>query len=763
MLCEQCSLLPLFTSPTPNLTVPKSKISPHHPSFSALDAAAKSGCPACVVFRRAVLDTYSYAHAKRPPYITEQEEDEEKAQLKAETTTERNAEKFQRHLDTQTKDWLPSEPDEELYELIIPPKNQPAGFFVVLKFAEVVSPNSNDAESAAGRKAVRGLVYRRGHWVRVDEEDEEGMMEWLDYVVPFVGVEWAGESGGDGVVDWERGIVGRQRSVNVDFTLARSWIDDCFANHPTCGKMSDTRLPLRVLDVGSADDVDIRLVEHIAEHAPYATLSHCWGKSPTLRLTSETRPSFREKIPYNMLPKTFQDAVTSTRRLGIRYLWIDSLCILQDSIADWEAHCPVMSSIYSSSLVTIAASSAKDAISGFLHPRPPGHRTLINQPHLSLYLHQYPSPSTTYFDLSTFPDRSSPLSNRAWCLQERLLSSRTLHFNLASLSFECCTLQRTETVQPPLYLSNLPSGTLPKPGLSQILTRFHDPLHYWHRIISSYSVMELSFESDRFPALSGLTALISRTTGFDYLAGIWRQDLPRGLAWFVWSCEEVPPPPSAAHLSVPPLPNNNNLLLRAGGGEVYLGPTWSWVGVSSRAANSPSKGNVALGYTSSGLVLKEKLQLTGGNVNVKGCEVLTKGSDPFGEVREGAWLDLEVGFIERLSGLVLSTPYYLSMESEGDGEEGILAVFYPDGDDCQVPGPGVEFAPSLVYLGVWEGAWAVDGAAVALAVEVVEAVEGENTYRRVGLVQTLLSDGGTGTNYFLELLKNAPRKRIRLV
>lgn len=129
-----------------------------------------------------MLDTYTYAYETHssPDASAFDVEDAIKV-CASETETiaeaEAKAEKFQLCLDSQTKDWPDSEPDDEAYELIVPEEDQPAGFFVVLKVVDVLPGSGYGVESGETRKGVRGLVYRRGHWLRVGEEDEEWMME----------------------------------------------------------------------------------------------------------------------------------------------------------------------------------------------------------------------------------------------------------------------------------------------------------------------------------------------------------------------------------------------------------------------------------------------------------------------------------------------------------------------------------------------------------------------------------------------------------
>lgn len=110
--------------------------------------------------------------------------------------------------------------------------------------------------------------------------------------------------------------------------LAKSWLNDCLRNHPQCEIRMVPELPRRVIDVGNGRP---RLL--IAENGArghWVALSHCWGKTNTFKTTLKTIESLKSCIEWKELPTTFQHAILVTRALGVQYLWIDSLCIIQD-------------------------------------------------------------------------------------------------------------------------------------------------------------------------------------------------------------------------------------------------------------------------------------------------------------------------------------------------------------------------------------------------------------------------------------------------
>ncbi|OBT71298.1 hypothetical protein VF21_09943 [Pseudogymnoascus sp. 05NY08] len=124
---------------------------------------------------------------------------------------------------------------------------------------------------------------------------------------------------------------------DTNFNVAKSWLSVCHKNHQeTCVPIQPTTLPDRVLDVGDLEgSEDLQLLETYGTQGVYLTLSHSWGDpAEVLQTKTENLPQMIKHIEFSAMPNTFQDAVTITRKLGYRYLWIDSLCILQDSRTD---------------------------------------------------------------------------------------------------------------------------------------------------------------------------------------------------------------------------------------------------------------------------------------------------------------------------------------------------------------------------------------------------------------------------------------------
>ena len=202
--------------------------------------------------------------------------------------------------------------------------------------------------------------------------------------------------------------------------LMRHWVNDCVTNHKRCHENYPALSPTRLLDVmrfwSSGDVVLVEPEQGPDDHIPYTTLSHCWGAagSGPLTTTLANFASRKERIRFNELPLTFQDAVITTRKLKIPYLWIDSLCIIQDSPSDWENEAARMAIVYAGSACTLSALSSEHSNGGFF--RVAKKKT----DYVSRYDLTLGSQRIRVFPCE--PNECTlfgPLMDRAWTLQER--------------------------------------------------------------------------------------------------------------------------------------------------------------------------------------------------------------------------------------------------------------------------------------------------------------------------------------------------------
>ncbi|KUJ07807.1 HET-domain-containing protein, partial [Mollisia scopiformis] len=314
----------------------------------------------------------------------------------------------------------------------------------------------------------------------------------------------------------ERSIFGVLRTVPQDsasdstFNLARTWLDDCLQNHPSCSvKKSDgTRHPARILDIESLlDNSAIKLIDFPINPISYVTLSYCWGSSVPLKTESHSLTQRQSGIEWSTLPRTFQDAVTITRRLGYRYLWIDSLCIIQDSPPDWQTESSKMADVYENSVVTIATLWASDCNSGCLNQRDISvvsidHRMPdgVNQTVHVCEAHVHPV-------ILNVPIASCPLYSRAWAFQERILSPRVLHYTDSEVVWECRSDLKCEC------------GSIEFGMEVSSLERSKD-LRETLMLVSEYCMRDLTFDADKLPAMSGIGKRLCRLEWGSYFAGL---------------------------------------------------------------------------------------------------------------------------------------------------------------------------------------------------------------------------------------------------
>lgn len=235
------------------------------------------------------------------------------------------------------------------------------------------------------------------------------------------------------------GLVLPEAISSARYELLRTWLRLC-DQHEHCkmrGSESSQLLPSRLLWVGDPDV--LRLDETKGKSGEkYIALSHCWGELPIevkKHFCTTTDNIERREGGFSIweLPKTFQDAVKVTRQLRIPYIWIDSLCIIQygDNGEDWKREAGRMEEVFSGAYCTIAATSASNSYAGFL------------QPHMNHdYIHVQHSSGNRFYISAGRDDfdndvEKALLNTRAWVLQERVLSRRTIHFSANQVYWEC--------------------------------------------------------------------------------------------------------------------------------------------------------------------------------------------------------------------------------------------------------------------------------------------------------------------------------------
>ncbi len=237
---------------------------------------------------------------------------------------------------------------------------------------------------------------------------------------------------------------------------AKQWLSSCKRHHSLCNmaRNSGRELPTRLLYVGPVDPtaregspiVRLELTEGKDPRTEYLALSHCWGGDISFKLVEKNVDSYYNGVPVSRLPKNMQDAFLITQRLGFSYIWIDSLCIIQDCHEDWKKEAVRMGTVYSHAVCTIASTGSTSSNGGCFHDR----STLSLLPckvgasspdsHVPKWIY---ARRDDVFDFQRNVDRS-PLNTRAWVQQERLFSRRILHFGAEMIYWECCRRSASE-------------------------------------------------------------------------------------------------------------------------------------------------------------------------------------------------------------------------------------------------------------------------------------------------------------------------------
>jgi len=297
--------------------------------------------------------------------------------------------------------------------------------------------------------------------------------------------------------------------------VLKGWYDECIysSHHHRCTSESQP-LPTRLLFVGPATNPVLQLVVPPAGQAGiYAALSHCWGTSQhAARTTKANLHDAQKEITMSRLPKTFLDAVCVVRELGLEYLWIDSLCIIQDDEEDWQRESAAMANVFSNAHVTLAATASQDSEGGCLFDREPAKHVVTSADASKAVYIRYPAEERKSL-------LQSPLYQRGWVLQEMVLSRRTVHFAQDQLFWHCCSRLTSEDGFFDAALGVTYSDL-------QSPQKAHESWWTW---IEDYSMRQLTRSNDKFAALAGLTKAFPH--GGKPLAGLWLDDIHFGILW----------------------------------------------------------------------------------------------------------------------------------------------------------------------------------------------------------------------------------------
>lgn len=320
--------------------------------------------------------------------------------------------------------------------------------------------------------------------------------------------------------------------------LITPWLQECNENHKRCNTSGAPYSPTRLVDVGNSNE-DIHLVLRGDSPRSYAALTYCWGKPsaswPSFKTTKSNIKARLSSIPASeLLLPTLQDVIQATRSLGMQYIWIDSLCIIQDCSDDWKKESADMKHIYANAYMTLSAIAARTLAEGFLvRPSPCSvemplviKKGASDSVETGVAYFSYPSPS----NITLIVDHTE-WASRAWTFQEQTLSRRILYFTDQFVCFECGTHSKVEHGS-----KDLTEGTLrlPRPQAGDEL-RVRRPkdiwqseniYQEWYWTVDNYTLRSLTYSEDRLRAISGLAHQFAQVIPDDvYLARLWKKDL----------------------------------------------------------------------------------------------------------------------------------------------------------------------------------------------------------------------------------------------
>lgn len=470
---------------------------------------------------------------------------------------------------------------------------------------------------------------------------------------------------------------------------AKKWLNTCVHEHTQCQRgsnLSDSWYPKRLIELGVGGNARLIDTNNQKQDGFYATLSHCWGSSEFFHLTEDNIADLQQQIPVEKLPKSFQDTIKVCRQFDIKYLWIDSLCIIQrgkSSRQDWLEQAEAMAQIYQNCLLNISIDHASNPHVGAFVQEGEGFRRSGGNSY-AIYSHSM-QPHGEVCLVVTYPFlmrdlANGPLSKRAWVLQERILSPRTLHFGADRVIWECETVVFNELRPRNFWTINSQEGSLTPftiPNPSTFFTRNpgnkEDVLDYWRiTLVPEYTNRQLSHPNDdKLVAISAIARQVGELLQEDYAAGLFRDSF---LALLLWHCG-----PSAKRQIV------------------YRAPSWSWASVDG-----------SIRYINNDALVSTVLDVQTELVNP---------SDTYGQVRSGLatikgpltrciWhperdpaLNIEFPDVARPSGLFVTG----------------RAIF---DDDEEMRSSGREF--SALFIDDWQGL-------------LIAKVDEQNVFQRVGI------------------------------
>lgn len=446
----------------------------------------------------------------------------------------------------------------------------------------------------------------------------------------------------------------------------KSWLRECFTTHAECQQLqsrnrpSDTSElgPRRLLHVsGIAAHPQVRLQQNSSSGSlsEYAALSYCWGGDQAVKLKDSVVDSWMKDIPYEQFPQTIKDAIQVTMALGLQYLWIDALCIIQDSDQDKAEQISRMAEIYEQAYITISAARATAVPDGFLHDRYMAGEKGFRIP----FTCEDGQKSAVILWQGREPDAWEPIDRRSWCLQKSILSPRVLEYGTHNVRWHCARSRADESqLRYDGWVGH--SKTFAQLNMSHPLTSSIDWMglgesykfvQAWQTLVSHYTRRGLGWYQDKLLAISAIARKMSKTTGKHYIAGLWMEYLGELLLWHPNHGPDAKEKP-CRHAT-------------------YVAPSWSWGSFSGEIDFSFGSTLHLLEYVSSEVVTQmprdEFSAVTSARLEIK--TLLFKATIRKGEYGWFLW-DEQVG--DEVDGSLMFDVVEEAVDDEIAGDEEVL-------------------------------------------------------------------------------------------
>ncbi|EXK84690.1 hypothetical protein FOQG_11216 [Fusarium oxysporum f. sp. raphani 54005] len=315
--------------------------------------------------------------------------------------------------------------------------------------------------------------------------------------------------------------------------LATNWLDSCCQTHTNCRNSVPGYKPTRLIEI--IDTFHVRLVPPGSlpvESVSYVAFSHCWGKVEAIKLLQSNLDIFHRGIKIRHLPNSYQEAVQLCLQMGFKYIWIDSLCIIQDSLVDWTQEAKDMKRVYEHAIFNLCSATASDSSGTSFVAR---RADLLKPQRLRIHGEVF---QLVCDDLLQDDITYCTLRSRAWVYQEWYLSKRSLILGSHQRWWHC---------KEQLACEIWPLGT-PKANRGmwwrevQMLKESapsgdSNSMDAWSQHVEAYMRTKLTRETDHMVAFSGIVQSFGQSWQLtqDYLAGLWRCHLPAALLWKVTS------------------------------------------------------------------------------------------------------------------------------------------------------------------------------------------------------------------------------------